>query len=259
MKFTRFLLLLALPFYFVSCKPLQKIPNYLENVNDSTGKGVVKVADLKIQKNDILSIQIYSLSTQPDRSDVIYNQPAVGGTAGGAPGYLVDNNGNIEHHRLGLIHAEGLTKQELATEVKRRLKEPVEVLADPTVIVRFMNLKVTVLGMVGQEGPISVPGEKLNIFEAVGLAGGINDYGKKSTVKIIRETDGQREIGILDLTSKSVFESPYYNLVQNDLVIVEATSQKQSEQQQTKVMQKITFAFTIVTAVAALSNIFIRN
>jgi hypothetical protein len=47
--------------------------------------------------------------------------------------------------------------------------------------------------------------------------------------------------------------------VQNDLVIVEATSQKQSEQQQTKVMQKITFAFTIVTAVAALSNIFIRN
>jgi len=135
----------------------------------------------------------------------------------------------------------------------------VEVLADPTVLVRFMNLKVTVLGMVGQEGPISVPGEKLNIFEAVGLAGGINDFGKKNTVKVIRETDGQREVGLLDLTSQKVFESPYYNLVQNDLVIVEATSQKQTEQQQTKIMQKITFAFTIVTAVAALSNIFIRN
>lgn len=258
MKFTRFLLLLALPLYFISCKPLQKIPNYLENVNDSTGKGVVKVVELKIQKNDLLSIQIFSLSTSPDRSDVLYNQPTLG-AAGGAPGYLVDNNGNIEHHRLGVIHAEGLTKQQLADEVKKRLKEPVEVLTDPTVLVRFMNLKVTVLGMVGQEGPISVPGEKLNIFEAVGLAGGINDFGKKNTVKVVRETDGQREVGFLDLTSQKVFESPYYNLVQNDLVIVEATSQKQSEQQQTKIMQKITFAFTIVTAVAALSNIFIRN
>ena len=56
MKFTRFLLLLAFPLYFISCKPLQKIPNYLENVNDSTGKGMVKVADLKIQKNDLLSV-----------------------------------------------------------------------------------------------------------------------------------------------------------------------------------------------------------
>ncbi|HPN58350.1 MAG TPA: polysaccharide biosynthesis/export family protein [Chitinophagaceae bacterium] len=258
MKFTRFLLLLALPLYFISCKPLQKIPNYLENVNDSTGKGVVKVVELKIQKNDLLSIQIFSLSTQPDKADILFNQPTLG-AAGGAPGYLVDNNGNIEHHRLGVIHAEGLTKQQLADEVKKRLKEPVEVLADPTVLVRFMNLKVTVLGMVGQEGPISVPGEKLNIFEAVGLAGGINDFGKKNTVKVIRETDGQREVGFLDLTSQKVFESPYYNLVQNDLVIVEATSQKQTEQQQTKIMQKITFAFTIVTAVAALSNIFIRN
>lgn len=258
MRLTRFLVLLALPLYFVSCKPMQKIPNYLENVNDSTGRGAVKLVELKIQKNDLLSIQIFSQSTQPEKADILFNQPSLGAVTG-APGYLVDNNGNIEHHRLGTIHAEGLTKKELADEVKKRLKDPVELLADPTVIVRFMNLKVTILGMVGQEGPISVPGEKLNIFEAVGLAGGINDFGKKNTVKVIREAGGQREVGVLDLTSEKVFESPYYNLLQNDLVIVEATSQKQTEQQQTRVMQKITFAFTIVTAVAALSNIFIRN
>ena len=121
MKFTRFLLLLAFPLYFISCKPLQKIPNYLEYVNDSTGKGMVKVADLKIQKNDLLSVQIFSLSTKPEVSDAIYNQPV---TSAGVAGYLVDNNGNIEHHRLGTIHAEGLTKNELAAEIKKRLKEP---------------------------------------------------------------------------------------------------------------------------------------
>lgn len=242
--------------YFFSCTPLQKIPNYLENVNDSTEKGAVKVADLKIQRNDLLSIQIFSLSTKPELSDAMYNQPSVGGVV---PGYLVDNSGNIEHHRLGVIHAEGLTKNELSAAIKKKLKEPVEVLSDPTVIIRFLNLKVTVLGQVGHEGPITVPGERLTILEAVGLAGGITDYGKKNTVKIIRETNGQREIAILDLTSKDIFESPYYNLVQNDMIIVESTQQKIKEAEQMRTMQKISFGLTLVTVAATLSNIFIRN
>lgn len=256
MKFTRLLLLIILPMYFFSCTPLQKIPNYLENVNDSTEKGAVKVADLKIQRNDLLSIQIFSLSTKPELSDAMYNQPSVGGVV---PGYLVDNSGNIEHHRLGVIHAEGLTKNELSAAIKKKLKEPVEVLSDPTVIIRFLNLKVTVLGQVGHEGPITVPGERLTILEAVGLAGGITDYGKKNTVKIIRETNGQREIAILDLTSKDIFESPYYNLVQNDMIIVESTQQKIKEAEQMRTMQKISFGLTLVTVAATLSNIFIRN
>lgn len=256
MKFTRFLLLLAFPLYFISCKPLQKIPNYLEYVNDSTGKGMVKVADLKIQKNDLLSVQIFSLSTKPEESDAIYNQPV---TSTGVAGYLVDNNGNIEHHRLGTIHAEGLTKNELAAEIKKRLKEPVEVMTDPTVLIRFLNLKITILGQVGREGAISVPGERINILEAVGLAGGITDYGKKTNIRVVRESNGQRETGFVDLTSKDLFDSPFYNLVQNDIIIVESTSQKLKETEQARTMQKISFALTLVTASAALSNILIRN
>lgn len=235
---------------------MQKIPNYLENVNDTTGRGAVKQVDLKIQKNDLLSIQIFSLSTKPELSDAIYNQPSVGGAV---PGYLVDDNGNIEHHRLGTIHAEGLTKNELAAEIKKRLKEPVEVVTDPTVLIRFLNLKITILGQVGREGPISVPGEKINILEAVGLAGGVTDYGKKTNIRVVRESNGQRETGIVDLTSKDLFESPYYNLVQNDIIIVEATSQKMKETEQARTMQKISFALTLVTVTATLSNIFIRN
>ena len=256
MKFTRFLVLLALPLYFISCKPLQKIPNYLENVNDSTGKGAVKQIDLKIQKNDLLSIQIFSLSTKPELSDAIYNQPTVGASV---TGYLVDNNGNIEHHRLGTIHVEGLTKTELAAEIKKRLKEPVEVMSDPTVLIRFMNLKITIIGQVGREGPISVPGERINILEAVGLAGGVTDYGKKTNIRVVRETNGQRETGIVDLTSKDLFESPYYNLVQNDIIIVEATNQKQKDTEQLRTMQKVSFALTFITVTATLSNIFLRN
>jgi polysaccharide export outer membrane protein len=255
MKFSRFLLFLFLVSFFVSCKPVQQLPYYLDKVNDSTGKGPVKAQDLRIQKNDLMSIQISSLSTKPEVSDLIYNQPSTGSTS---PGYLVDNNGNIEHHRLGVIHAEGLNKQELATEIKKRLTIPVELLKEPTVVIRFMNFKVTVLGEVGQQGPVTVPGERLTILEAIGLAGGVTDYGKKDKVLVVREINGQRETGYVDLSSDKIFESPFYNLVQNDLLIVGETNRKLKDSEQARITQKVSFALTLVTVAATLYNVF-RN
>ena len=236
------------------------MPFYLENVTDSAGRGDVKIPELRIQKNDQLSIQIYSLSTKPEISDAIFNQPSVGtgGQGDGGGGYFVDLNGNVEHHRLGVIHAEGLTKQQLATEIKKRLTEPVELMKEPTVIIRFLNFTITVLGQVGREGPIKVPGERVTILEAVGLAGGVTDYGKKSNLRILRETDGKREIGFIDLSSKNIFESPYYHLLQNDVIMVEPTTQKLKDADQARIASKISFAFTLVTVAATLANIFIK-
>ncbi|MBL7747386.1 MAG: polysaccharide biosynthesis/export family protein [Chitinophagaceae bacterium] len=264
MKFIRILLLFSLPFYFFSCKPQQKIPYYLDRFSDTAGKGVVNIPELKIQKGDLLSIQVYSLSTKPE-IDQLYNLPVTpGASAGtgqtaGAAGYLVDNNGNIEHHRLGIFHVEGMSKHELAAEVKKRLTQPVELLTNPTVIIRYLNFRVTVLGQVGREGPVTVPGERLTIFEALGLAGGITDYGKKDNVKILRETDGKREIGIVNLSSDSLFLSPYFNLVQNDVVLVEPTKQRMKDADQQRAFQKISMGLTLVAAAATLANIFIKN
>ncbi|MBE2230673.1 MAG: polysaccharide biosynthesis/export family protein [Chitinophagaceae bacterium] len=256
MKRFPFFLLLAFSLYFVSCKPLEKIPTYLEQVNDSTGRGTVKQTALLIQKNDLLSIQIASLSTKPEVSDAIFNQQVSGGTV---PGYLVDGNGNIEHHRLGIIPAAGLTKEQLAAEIKKRLTEPAELMKDPSVIIRFMNMKVTVLGEVEQQGPVNVPGEKLTILEAVGLAGGITEYGKKTTIKVLRETNGQREMAVVDLTSKDIFDSPFYNLVQNDVIIVESSNRKQKEAEQARTFQKVSFGISLVAVTATLANILSRN
>lgn len=263
MKFIRILLLFSLPFYFFSCKTQQKTPYYLERVSDTTGKGTeVKMPELRIQKGDLLSIQIYSLSTRPE-IDQLYNLPNAQGAAvvaqGTPAGYLVGNDGNIEHHRLGTFPAAGMTKQELAAEVKKRLTSPVELLSNPTVIIRYLNFHVTVLGQVGREGQINVPGERLTILEAVGLAGGINDYGKKDQVKVLREINGKRETGIINLASDSLFMSPYYTLMQNDVVMVSPTAQRMKESDQQRAYQKISMGLTLVAAAATLANIFIRN
>jgi len=99
MKFIRSLLYTAVIFCFISCGTQQKLPNYLQNISDTAGKGDVQVPELRIQKNDILSIQVFSLSTRPDRSDVLYNLPTISTTGGATvapPGLLVDAEGNIE-------------------------------------------------------------------------------------------------------------------------------------------------------------------
>lgn len=260
MKFIRIFFLLTLPVYFISCATQHQLPNYLENTTDtSIINKEVKTPELKIQKNDLLSIQVYSKSTQPEKSDPLYNLPAVAtgnGSSSSNSGFLVDMNGNIEYPRLGILHVEGLTKQEIADLIKNRINAKDTVLLDPSVIIRLVNYKVTVLGQVGKEGTIPVLGEKITILEAVGLAGGINDYGKKNRVKIIRETDGKREIGLIDLSSKDLFESPYYNLVQNDVIIVEPTKQKAKQVDQSIVAQRVSFALSVITAAAFIYNVF---
>ena len=265
MRFIRLLLLLAIPVYFASCKTQQKLPNYLENLTDSSGKTDLKIPELRIQKGDLLSIQIYSEATDP-KVDQVYNLPlqytGIGPTLGQGTttgGFLVNANGDIEHFKLRTIHAEGMTKQQLVIEIKRRLTQPVELLMNPTVIIRFLNYQVSVMGEVAKQGTFIVPGERVTILQAIALAGDITQFGRKNTVKVIREIDGKREIGFIDLSSKTLFESPYYNLMQNDIVMVEPGKIKAKSAEQAAVIQKASFALTVATVAASLANIFIRN
>lgn len=234
---------------FNSCRTQKRVTenyNYLQAVNDSNINKQLSTAEPVIQKNDLLSIRVYSASTKPDISDALYNSPD-------KEGFLVNSEGNIEYPRIGVIHAEGLTKQQLAAIIKTKLTGP---LIDPSVIIRFLNYKITVMGEVGSGGVFNIPNERVTILEAIGLAGGITIDGKKTTVKVVRETNGKRETGIVNLTEKNLFESPYYNLLQNDVVLVETSVRriKQTEQQNT--IQKVGFIFGLITGVALIYNSF---
>ena len=228
---------------------------YLENVTDTTIVTNVEVIEPVIQKNDLLQIQVYSASVDP-RVDAPYNLPMQSsGTTGGGGGFLVDANGNIEYPRVGTIQVEGLTKQQLADVIKSRLAGQ---LTDPVVIVRFQNYKVTILGEVSSQGSFSVPTEKLTILEAIGLAGGVSEFGKKEGIKVLRESNGKREVGIIDITSEDIFESPYYQLSQNDVVIVEPSNLKYKREQKQETTQRIAFSLSIITSILFIYNTFTR-
>ena len=178
-----------------SCRTQKEvITNYLERSNDTTGINLLRLTEPTIQKNDLLSIKVYSLSADP-QVDALYNLPeqtvAGSSTTTGTAGFLVTDAGDIEYPRLGTFHVEGLKKSELAQQIKTKLDS---ILKSPTVIVRFLNYKITVLGEVRAPGTFNVPTERVTIFEALGLAGDVTEYGNKATVKIWRETNGQAVI-----------------------------------------------------------------
>ena len=251
----RYLLALTIIVSFISCTPQQKLPVDLENVTDTTIVTNVEVIEPVIQKTDLLQIQVYSASVDP-RVDAPYNLPMQSsGTTGGGGGFLVDANGNIEYPRVGTIQVEGLTKQQLADVIKSRLAGQ---LTDPVVIVRFQNYKVTILGEVSSQGSFSVPTEKLTILEAIGLAGGVSEFGKKDGIKVLRESNGKREVGIIDITSEDIFESPYYQLSQNDVVIVEPSNLKYKREQKQETTQRIAFSLSIITSLLFIYNTFTR-
>jgi polysaccharide biosynthesis/export protein len=253
MRFSFFPALLALLF-LLSCKsPNALTYKYLQQF-DTSQKALLNLPEPRIQKSDLLSIKVYSLSADP-RTDIPYNLPeqsGAGNTTAPSAGFLVDENGNIEYPRIGTLHVEGLTKKDLALQIKSKLED---VLKSPSVIVRFLNYRVTVLGEVKAPGTFSVPTERVTVLEALGMAGDVTEFGKRDTVKVAREIDGKIQVGYVPLTSADLFSSPYFRLQQNDVVFVDQTRRKVQQQEQQTIAQQISIATGIVTAIALIINI----
>ncbi|MBK7406584.1 MAG: hypothetical protein IPJ40_00060 [Saprospirales bacterium] len=67
---------------------------------------------------------------------------------------------------------------------------------------------------------------RITILEAIGMAGDLTLYANRATLLVIREVNGIREYGTVDLQSPELFASPYYYLSQNDVIYIEPLRQR---------------------------------
>lgn len=141
-------------------------------------------------------------------------------------GYTVNSNGSIDFPILGTIHVAGMTRNDLVEMLKMRL---VEYMPDPIVTINFINFNITVIGEVNHPGTFRITGDRVSVLEALGMAGDMTEFGDRENVMVIRETNGVREIGRLNIKSKKIFESPFYYLQQNDVVCVDPTNARARE------------------------------
>lgn len=243
---------------FSSCTPT-KNSYYFKTIpkDTSINSGLNKQAESKIRKADLLSIMVSSLNPA---EDLTFNAAAASGAAtnasgsGSNSGYLVDANGNIQVHRLGQIHAEGMTRRELKEKIQKDISP---YLKDPVVTVRYLNHRVTVLGEVAKSSIVQMPEERLTLLEVLGSSGDVTTFAKRDNILIIRETDNGKQFKRVNLEDHSIFTSEWYYMQPDDVVYVEPNNKKVEEEKRNKRQQTIAMALSGVSvAIIILDRIF---
>ena len=133
--------------------------------------------------------------------------------------YAVQIDGTVELPYIGEVDVAGKTLDEAKEIIKAELSEYVN---DATITVKLVNNNVTVLGEVTTPGVYPLQKERLNIFQALALAGDIDDYGDRYKVNIIRKSpEGEGTIvKEFDLTDRNIIDTEFYYIQPNDVIYV---------------------------------------
>ena len=224
-KVNKLICVILLSFLLSACQSYKKVP-YLQDVeavNQATQQETLY--DAKIMPKDLLTIVVSCTSPElaapfnltiasPSNLSIQYTttQPVL-------QQYLVDNEGKISFPVLGALTVGGLTKKQAEQLIVDKLKPYMK--ENPIVTVRMVNYKISVIGEVARPGTFTISNEKVNLLEALAMAGDMTVYGLRDNVKLIREdANGKQQIVTLDLNNAETILSPYYWLQQNDIVYI---------------------------------------
>lgn len=203
-----------------SCASKKKVL-YLQ---DASNEGINKVnyESAKIQPNDILKITVESLVPEasiPYNKNISQAQIAQNLQLLQLEGYLVSEQNTINFPVLGKIQTSNLTTEELQNEIRQQLVSGGH-LSNPTVSVRLLNAKITILGEVNKPGTYNFTEQNITLLQALGYAGDLTINGKREDILVTREVDGVRKITHIDLTSSSFMSGDFYFIKPNDVIIV---------------------------------------
>lgn len=219
--------ILAVP----SCSTPKEI-SYFQDLESVEGQRIGGAMGITVRPKDKISIIVNCKSPE---LTALFNLPYVtqrlgensrstissGYSQGYISGYTVDDRGCVDFPVLGEVHVAGMTREEIASEIKRELREQGQA-TDAVVTVDFMNLYYQVLGEVARPGRYAIDKDALTILDAIGAAGDLTIYGRRDRVKVLRDEGGRMRTYEVDLCSASdLIASPVYYVRQNDVIYVD--------------------------------------
>jgi polysaccharide export outer membrane protein len=212
-----------------SCTRYRDIVYLQQDKSDSDTLSIYpnKLPVYKIQSRDILYIRIISMNrevteainTSPSYTTNLYSSDA----SFYIYGYNVNDSGNVEIPVVGKVNVVNKTLDEARQAI---IFQTGKFLKDPTVIVKLISFKFSVLGEVVKPGSFNNYNNQLTVLEAISFAGDITAFGNRSKVMVIRTTSYGTRTYRLDLTSKNILKSEGYYLLPNDIVYVEPVKSK---------------------------------
>lgn len=214
---------LALGLLATSCTSNKSLL-YMQGKDFTQEQATVNLNEIKVQPQDRVSIVVTckepELAQQFNlvQAESRLGQKATSQSQGRITSYTIDAEGNIDFPKVGKIHIAGLTRQQISEKIADILKKGHWV-NDPIVTVEFANLHFTVLGSIASPGVYSIDYDNVTLLEGLAQAGDLQTVGERD-ILVIREENGIRKKYNVNLKDDNLFESPVYNLQQNDVIYV---------------------------------------
>ena len=257
MKISRnFIIFIVLILAASSCVTTKKV-RYLQepSLTIPSYEEMVTPGDYKVQVLDELYVRVTTLNkemtellnlTSSSGSATISNL-----TSSSSPGYnsyTVNETGAITFPYIGSIYVAGHTTREIKKIVADTLSS---MFGELSVDVKLTNSYFSVLGD-GKNGRYAITKERLNIFQALALAGDLQEFSDRAHVKIVRQTPKGAIVHTFDVRSKDIVDSEFYYIQPNDVIYV------QLFRGQYLGLNSFTTLFSLVSSIASLAFVIIR-
>ncbi len=220
-----FIILFLLSMLILSSCITPKKVNYLQKTSSHTKpiKNNVGYEEYKLQPNDKIFLRIYSpdekINTLFNGGGNNINQLMSGNTDySDLYSYTIKENGTIKLPLVGDIVIGGYPLREA--------KQKLEMVINSTMVdkcavdLRIVGQYFSIIGST-TNGLYPITREKMNIFQALAMAGDISIYGDRARIKLLRETDDGVSIKTFDIRRKDIINSEFYYIQPNDVIYIQ--------------------------------------
>lgn len=258
------LLMLFLLFVMSSCDVSKRI-TYFQDIQNHQGSTAEQPRpEIRLRPEDKISIivnskvpELTALFNLPYTTRILgQTNEQITNTNQGTSGYIIKADGTIDFPVLGLVQAEGKTRDELASYIKSELINR-NLVNDPVVTVEFVNLQFSVMGEVKNPGSYKITRDHITLLDALSMAGDLNINGKRDNVLVLRpNASGQLTAYTVDMRSfDAVQHSPAYYIHQNDYIYVEPNSKRANESTvNANTVQSASFWISVVSLLASVAT-----
>jgi len=202
--------------FTASCVPVKQL-SYFNDLNELVEPGINPRTQKMIMPFDKLYIKVISIDA-PTNQIFNDNEEMRSGSSNGVLGYLVDEAGNVNFPFVGNINVAKLTTAQASEKIQKALGDYV---SNISVTVKYIDNQITVMGEVQHQGVYPFIQDKLNIYEALGLGGGLTQYGDRKKIILIRNEGTKIMHYRLDLSNSKIAAKDYYYILPNDVIVVE--------------------------------------
>ena len=200
----------------------------MQNADQIATDAALKNQLSTIQKGDqlIIFVSAKNMDVVKPFNQNYYNTtgPNPSTTVNSEKSYIVDSEGDIDFPVIGKLSTTNKTIEDFRNELTNRVSQYVK---NPTVSMRLVNFKVTVLGEVARPGQIVIPEGQTTLLNAIGLAGDLTMYAKRDDLLLVRNVNGVLQKERINMMDANFFNSPFFQLKQNDVIYVSANYNKE--------------------------------